>query len=74
VTTVHIYRARPQSAVRFEIPFVDPPIVVKNPPTRLLYCFKCRQKQRARHMTAHAYYDGTYYFCVQCPKKRKKRK
>ena len=62
---VHIYRAEPQPATRWELYIGEdrPPIVVENKPHTLLWCSACYRRRRAKDMVAHVYYDGTNYYC-----------
>jgi hypothetical protein len=65
-TYVHIYRAEPQPATRWELDvFGDgrPPMVVTHAPTKRLWCYACYRRRQAKNLVAHVYYDGTYYFC-----------
>ena len=62
---IHIYRAVDQPATRFELDVSneDEPIIIEYPPYKLLHCYSCGRLMAAKDLIAHAYYDGTYFFC-----------
>jgi len=65
--TIHVYRAKDQPATRFVV-WLDMPkgrkkLIITNRRRKILFCSTCKQKRWAGNLTAHVYYDGTYYFC-----------
>jgi hypothetical protein len=67
--TLHIYRARDQPATRFsyvlDLPGGPKTCWIVNRRRTLLPCFTCKRRRRACNLTAHVYYDATYFFCKQ---------
>jgi hypothetical protein len=64
-TSVHIYRANPQPATRWELDMGEDrePLVVTNEPNKLLWCSVCYRRRHAKNLWAYVYYDGTNYHC-----------
>lgn len=66
--TLHVYRARDQPATRYSytLDMSDGTAStgwVRHRRRTQLHCFKCRKRRCACYLTAHVYYDGTYFFC-----------
>ena len=65
--TLHIYRARDQPATRYSVTLDMP----DGPETmwftcrrrKIFFCFTCKLRRWAGNLTAHVYYDNTYFFC-----------
>jgi len=63
---VHIFTTKFQPAMRYTVNVCldpDDSFVVKNPPRRLFWCFRCGRRRWAQNMVVQVYYDGCYFWC-----------
>ena len=64
--TVHVFRAKDQPATRYVVDMGDGDRFTMRCRRRTqLPAFCCKQRRYAANLIAHAYYDGTYFFCRQ---------
>jgi hypothetical protein len=64
---VHIYRAEPQPATRWELDVFEdrPPMVFECSPLKRLYCDSCGRRRAAKNLYAYPYYDMTVFGCKE---------
>ena len=62
---LHIYQAKGQPAIHYIDYNTGMKCTVANPPKMLLPTACCRKKRRASNLTAHVYYDGIWFYCIE---------